>query len=217
MSFFDINNVVFTVWGYGMSWLELVATVFGLLAVWLSAKEHIANWGMGLVNVILSAFVFYQAQLYSDMILQVYFFATGVYGWWQWARRDKDTSEQVVKISYLNRKQQVFTAIFILISTLGIGFFISEGGLQKMSPSFFNQPAAYPYWDTLIMMMSIVGNYLLTIKKIESWILWVIVDMIAPVLYFQKSLYLFTFEYIIFLALATFALINWLKIYRSSQ
>lgn len=213
MSFFDINNIAFTVLGYNMSWLELVATIFGLGAVALSAKEHIANWGIGLVNIVLSAVVFYQSQLYSDMILQAYFFVTGVYGWWQWAKRDSETEEQMVKISYLTRQQQIYTALFIIVSTFGIGFFIAEGGLQKIAPSVFNQPAAYPYWDTLIMMMSIVGNYLLTIKKIESWILWVCVDLIAPVLYYQKALYLFTLEYIIFLALATFALINWLKIY----
>ncbi len=214
MSFFDIHNIAFSVLKYDMSWLELVATIFGLAAVWLSAKEHIANWGIGLVNIVLSAVVFYQAQFYSDMILQAYFFATGIYGWWQWARRDKNTAEQVVKVSFLSGKEQIYTGIFILISTLIVGFFIAEGGLQRLFPTFFTQPAAFPYADTLIMMMSIVGNYLLTIKKIESWILWVMVDIIAPVLYYQKGLYLFTLEYIIFLALASFALYNWLAIYK---
>ncbi len=214
MSFFDIQNIAFRTLGYDMSWIELVATVFGLLAVWLSAKEHISNWGFGLINVALSAFVFFQSQLYSDVFLQGYFFATGLYGWWQWSRVDKTNAEHAVKISFMTPQYQIRTAIFIIVSTVLIGYFIQTGGLQKTFPSIFTQPAAFPYADTLIMMMSIVGNYLLTIKKIESWILWVAVDMIAPVLYFQKGLLLFTFEYLIFLALAIFALLNWLKIYK---
>lgn len=217
MSFFDINNVAFRWLDYNMSYIELVATVFGLLAVWLSAKEHISNWGFGLVNVALASFVFYQANLYSDMFLQGYFFTTNIYGWWQWSRLDVSQSSHLIKISFLTRREQLLTAAFILISTLTIGFFLENGGLQKLMPSLFKEPAAFPYADTLIMMMSIVGNYLLTIKKIESWILWVAVDIIAPVLYFQKGLLLFTFEYLIFLALALFALMNWLKIYKKQQ
>ena len=214
MSFFDIQNIAFRTLGYDMSWIELVATLFGLLAVWLSAKEHISNWGFGLINVALSGFVFFQSQLYSDVFLQVYFFATGIYGWWQWSRVDKTNAEHAVKISFMTPQYQIGTAVFIIISTVLIGFFIQSGGLQQLFPTIFKVPASFPYVDTLIMMMSIVGNYLLTIKKIESWILWVAVDIIAPVLYFQKGLLLFTLEYLIFLALAIFALINWLKIYK---
>ena len=67
------------------------------------------------------------------------------------------------------------------------------------------------------MMMSIAGNILLMVKKIESWILWVLVDILAPILYFQKGIYFVTIEYIIFLALATFALWNWLNLYKKQQ
>ena len=111
---------------------------------------------------------------------------------------------------------QIGTAVLIIISTVLIGYFIQSGGLQQLFPTIFKVPASFPYADSLIMMMSMVGNYLLTIKKIESWILWVAVDIIAPVLYFQKGLLLFTFEYLIFLALAIFALLNWLKIYKKT-
>ena len=214
MSFFDIQNIAFRTLGYNMSWIELVATIFGLLAVWLSAKEHISNWGFGLINVALSGFVFFQSQLYSDFFLQWYFFATGIYGWWQWSRVDKTNAEQAVKISYMTPQYQIGTVVFIVVFTVLIGYFIQTGGLQKMFPAIFTQPAAFPYVDTLIMMMSIVGNYLLTIKKIESWMLWVAVDIIAPIVYYQKGLLLFAFEYLIFLALAIFALANWLKIYK---
>jgi nicotinamide mononucleotide transporter len=237
--FFSVKNIAFSAYGYDMSWLELVATFAGLAAVWLSAKERILSWPIGLVNVILSFFVFFQFNLYSDMFLQIYFFLTGVYGWWQWTRQDKAANEKVVKISpltlldddilteaipsndkvvkisYLTRQQQVGMVVAILILTIVTG--ASVGHFHQWFPTIFQQPAAFPYADTLVMVMSLFGNLLLTVKKIESWILWVLVDIIAPIIYFQKGMILFTIMYIVFLGIAIFALLNWLKIYREQQ
>lgn len=215
MSFFDINNIAFELLDYKMSWLELVATVAGLLAVWLSAKEHISNWGIGLINIICSAVIFYKMSLYSDVLLQIYFFVTGVYGWYLWSKRKADTNENVVKISWLTQRQQILMVVSVFISTLLIGYLMTNA--HSWAPSVFPTEAAFPYADTLVMVMSIFGNLLLMVKKIESWILWVLVDIIAPVLYFQKGILLITFEYVIFLGLASFALVNWLKIYKSNN
>ena len=211
--FFDINNIAFELLDYKMSWLELVATIAGLLAVWLSAREHIANWGIGLVNIVCSSFIFYKMSLYSDVILQIYFFITGIYGWYLWAKRKADTQEKAVTISWLSRQQQVMMTSAILILTLAVGFMMTKA--HTYYPSVFPTEAAFPYADTLVLVMSVFGNLLLMVKKIESWILWVLVDIIAPILYFQKGILLITFEYVIFLGLAAFALVNWLKIYES--
>ena len=225
MSFFDLNNIAFSALNYPMSWLELVATAFGLIAVWLSAREHIANWGFGLVNVALSGVIFYKSSLYSDMFLQFYFFATNALGWWQWSRlaasaneslgNDVSTNEYLVKIDFMPRRQQLWLALGIVVSTVALGFFVKN--LHSLYPSVFPNEAAFPYADTLVMVMSIFGNLLLMVKKIESWILWVLVDILAPVLYYQKGILLITFEYVVFLGLASFAFVNWLKIYRQTK
>lgn len=215
MSFFDINNIAFELLNYQMSWLELIATVAGLLAVWLSAREHIANWGIGLINVFLSGIIFYKLSLYSDFFLQIYFFLTNIYGWWLWSKRKADTNEKEVTIKWLSRTQQMWIAVGIVISTIGLGWVVTH--LHTWYPKLFPTEAAFPYADTLVMTMSIVGNFLLTMKKIESWVLWVLVDILAPVLYFQKGILLITFEYVIFLGLASFALYNWLQIYAQNN
>ena len=209
-SFF--TAVAFTALDYQMTWIELVATVAGLLAVWLSARAHIANWGIGLINISLSFAIFYNAQLYADMFLQIYFFVTGVWGWWQWQRKDQHTQTHAVKIGFLTRRQQLILGFGLVVSTLILGWCISH--LHQWLPTLFPQPAAFAYVDTLIMTMSIAGNFLLTLKKIESWILWVLVDIMAPIIYFQKNMLLFTLEYVLFLALAVFALLNWWRLYR---
>jgi nicotinamide mononucleotide transporter len=214
MDLLNVKNTAFTAWNYPMSWIEVAATITGLLAVWLSAKEKIINWPIGLMNVVLSFFVFYQFNLYSDMLLQIYFFATGILGWWQWSRRDSVSKDTVVKIEYLTRQQQIMMVVGIVIATFILGNMVSK--FHIWMPDWFKVAASFPYADSLIMVMSVFGNFLLAIKKIESWILWVLVDVIAPIIYFQKEMYLFTFMYVIFLAIATFALLNWLKLYKNS-
>ncbi len=215
MSIFDLNNIAFTALNYPMSWVELIATIAGILAVWLSAKEHIANWAIGLVNIIFSFFLFFKTGFYSDAFLQIFFFITNVYGWYLWSRRDVSTAEPVVKVSFLPHSQQIVLAIGIAVASFAFGSMVNH--FHAWYPSVFPVEAAFPYADAVVMMMSIAGNVLLMTKKIESWILWVLVDIIAPILYFQKGIYLITIEYIVFLALAIFALWNWLNIYKKQK
>jgi nicotinamide mononucleotide transporter len=215
MNFFDLNFIAFEAFNYKMSWLELAAVMAGLSAVWLSAKEHILTWPIGLVNVVLSSLIFFKIGLYADFFLQFYFFATGLLGWWLWAKRNRNTSDKLMKISYLSRRQQILMTVSIIGSSLVFGYFVNL--FPKWYPSVFPTETAFPYADSLVMMMSIFGNYLLALKKIESWILWVLVDMLAPILYYQKGILLISLEYVIFLGLASFALYNWLKLYHGAK
>jgi nicotinamide mononucleotide transporter len=214
MSFFDLNSVAFTILDYPMSWLELVGTTTGLLAVWLSAREHIISWGIGLINIICFYVIFYRSALYSDMFLQIYFFGTGVYGWYVWSRRNALNLPKI-KISFLNPKQRIYIAIFIALNTIVLGNIIAK--LNDWLPNYFPQPAAFPIADTAIMVMSMVANVLMARKKVESWYLWVAVDILAPVLYFQKQLYLLAIEYIIFGIIAAYGLMEWQRSVSTSE
>ena len=121
MSFFDLNNIAFTALNYPMSWVELIAVLAGIAAVWLSAREHIANWAIGIVNIVCSFFLFYKTGFYSDAFLQIFFLITNFYGWFLWSRRDTSTAEHLVKISYLAINQQVMTAVAITVASVGFG------------------------------------------------------------------------------------------------
>ena len=207
MNFFDINNIAFHALGYDMSWLEFISTIAGLLAVWLNAREKIINWPIGLINIVGAFILFYESQLYADMFLQIYFFVTGIYGWWLWAKINKKTKENEVVISFLTRKQILFWIFSILSATLFLTYIVIH--LNVWMPHFFPKPAAFPVADTLVWTLSMAGNFLLTEKKVEAWILWVVVDLFAPILYFQKNLKFVSLEYIIFLGIAVYALIQW--------
>ena len=81
----SIENVAFVILGYPMSYIELIGTVLYLWSVWLIAQRRILTWPIGIVSVLLYMMLFYQIQLYSDSLEQVYYLVAGVYGWWRWS------------------------------------------------------------------------------------------------------------------------------------
>src|SRR3990170_8628991 len=107
MYFFDIQNILFEFLGYKMSYLEFFGTIAGAVAVWLSARANIWSWPIGIINVVLFFFLFYQVQLYPDMFLQVFFFVTNLLGWWRWAhpKTGEEDRKKELKVSYMDRRQ----------------------------------------------------------------------------------------------------------------
>lgn len=214
-SFFNINHIIFEAWGYKMSYLEFFGTISGAWAVWLSAKENVWSWGVGLVNVVLSFFLFYQIQLYPDMFLQVFFFVTNLLGWWQWThpKQNETNYNKELKISKL-ALDDAFALIGIgLLATVLMGKFSQN--LHEISPRLFSQPSAFPYMDSFTTVMSIVATFFLIRKKVESWYLWLLIDIIATYMYYVKGVKLYSLLYAIFCVIALFGVFNWTKEYRS--
>jgi len=215
MSFFNIDNIFFQFLGYNMSYLEFFGVAFGLVAVWLSAKAHIWSWPVGIVNVILAAFLYYQIQLYPDMFLQVFFFVTNVLGWIRWThpKPGEEDRKHELRVSFMGWKKLLFIFLVGIAGTLALGSMASR--LHEWFPAFFPLPSAFPYTDSFIMVMSIVTTFFMIQKKIESWIIWIVVDLVATYLYFIKGVKFYSFEYLVFTVLAAFGLWNWWREYNS--
>ena len=215
MSFFDINNIFFTVWGYPMSYLEFFGTLAGGIAVWLSARGHVWSWPIGIINVTLFFFLFYQVQLYPDMFLQVFFFITNLIGWWRWKnpKTFEEDKKHELKVSYMPLKQMIVLSALGIVGTFLFGSFASR--LHDIFPTLFSLPSAFPYLDSFVTVMSIVATFLMIQKKVECWILWIVIDVIATYLYFAKGIKFVGIEYLVFCFLAAFGLWNWMRESRS--
>lgn len=213
--FFNVNTEFFRVLGYSMSYLEFFGVAFGLLAVWLSAKANIWSWPVGIVNVILAFLLYYQVQLYPDMFLQVFFFVTNILGWWRWAnpKPGEEDRKQELKVSYMKKRDILLTIITGTAGTFILGNFASN--LHHWFPAVFAIPGAYPYVDSFITVMSIVTTFYMIQKKIECWIIWILVDLVATGLYFIKGVKFYSVEYFIFTLIASFGLYHWIKEYKS--
>ncbi|HEY3405898.1 MAG TPA: nicotinamide riboside transporter PnuC [Ohtaekwangia sp.] len=211
MSLFDIDNIFFTVLDYNMSYLEFFGVLFGLLAVWLSAKANIWSWPVGIVNVILAFFLYYQIQLYPDMFLQVFFFVTNVLGWIRWAnpKAGEEDKKNELRVSYMKWKQFLLICSIGIVGTIVLGSLASR--LHEWFPKFFPLPSAFPYVDSFITVMSIVTTFFMIQKKIECWIIWIVVDIVATYLYYVKGIKFYSFEYLIFTLLAAYGLWSWIR------
>lgn len=210
-SFFSIHHPFFTALGYSVSYIEFIGTLTGLLCVWLAARDHIFTWPVGLVNVSCFFILFWQLQLYADMFLQIYFFATGVYGWIFWYRKQPE-NEPIYALG--NRQRWLLGGAAILLSAV-TGFIISR--LHTWWPDIFEHPAAYPYTDSLVAVLSVIANILLAKRIWENWLLWVLVDVVATIIYFQKGVKFLGIEYFILLIIATLGLIKWVKTYQQQS
>ena len=215
MSFFDINNIFFTALGYPMSYLEFFGTVAGAIAVWLSARTHIWSWPIGLINVTLFFFLFFQVQLYPDMFLQVFFFVTNLMGWWRWAnpRQSEETQKHELKVSLMTTQWLAILGTISLIGTFLFGSLAKN--LNEFFPTIFNKPSAFPYLDSFVTVTSIVATYLMVQKKAECWAVWILTDSIATYLYFAKGIKFVGIEYLVFCFIAAFGFWNWIKEMRS--
>lgn len=202
MSLFDIENIAFTILGYDLSYIELIGTLFGFISVILAARANILTWSTGIINEAAFFILFYQVQLYSDMYLQIYFFGVTIYGWYYWKNQNGSSS-----ITTLSKQWRLRILLILVVMTLLSGNAMSK--VHLYFPDIFSQPASYPYWDALTTMSSIVATILLSRKIIETWVLWIVVDIISVVLYLFKGIHLVAIEYVIFLIICVVGFNNW--------
>jgi len=217
LNFFDIHQIFFNVLGYPMSYLEFFSVMAGLIAVWLSAKANIWSWPIGIINVALSFFFYYQIQLYPDMFLQIFFFITNLIGWWRWSNpkpEEKDKNLEL-KVAFMKRSHFILLLVGGISGTFLVGVLASN--LHDWFPYLFNLPSSFPYADSFILVMSIITTFLMIQKRIECWIIWIIIDIVATVLYFVKGAKFFSAEYLMFTIIAAFGLWNWVREYNSYE
>ncbi len=181
-----------------MQIIEFFAFIFGIVAVYFNTREIVWGWPVGIVGVVLSGIVFFDALLYSDLALHVVYVVLGFYGWYEWLYGGRNQS--VLKVSTLSYP---VLALLIAAGTVGvvlIGYFFDK---------YTN--ADLPYWDAFTTSFSLVGQYMLAKKKIENWILWLVVDFVATGIYIYKELYWLALLYFLYLGLATYGYLNWRK------
>ncbi|WP_419660063.1 nicotinamide riboside transporter PnuC [Desulfosarcina variabilis] len=206
-AFVDTDTIAVTFPGYPMSWIELIGTLFYLLSVWLIAKRNMLTWPSGIVSVVLFFFLFYQIRLYADALEQIYYLGACIYGWWFWKREEKIGAEKVVSVGFSSPGTMAGWAAGTLIASTAGGLFMEK--VHLYFPAVFPEAAAYPFIDTLTTLMSFTAMFLMARKKTESWIYWIIVDLIGIWLYYMKNVRFISVLYVLLLGLAIKGLWHW--------
>jgi nicotinamide mononucleotide transporter len=181
--------------------LEWVAAALGLVNVALVVRRSVWNYPFGLAMVSLYFFVFYEAKLYSDALLQIFFFVVQLYGWWNWVQAKKGAGE--VPVALMNGRERLLWGGGTLAASLLWGF-----GMARFTD------AAAPIVDAFVAGASISAQILMARRRIENWLLWILVDIVAIGLYASRGLMWTSGLYVVFLLLSVAGLVGWRRALR---
>ncbi|WP_433300069.1 nicotinamide riboside transporter PnuC [Actinoplanes sp. CA-030573] len=191
-----LTSTAFTAFGAPTTWAEILGFATGLINVALLVRQHILNWPLGILNVLLLMVVFWSAGLYADAGLQVVYVVLGLYGWWAWLYGGERHTRLVVRST--TGPEWVGLAVAGIVLTAGLWLF-----LDRLTGS------TVPLADALTTALSLLATYGQTRKLIESWWLWIAADLIYIPLYAYKDLWLTAILYVAFLALYVAGLRSW--------
>ncbi len=184
--------------------IELVATVFGLINVYLLTRQNIWAWPAGIIMVSLYVYIFYVSRLYSDFILNIIYVVLNVYGWWYWTRKSRrpilseEEEEKEVPVTRMSPGSKMAWGVLIVAGTALWGYLMD-----------INTDADFAYFDAFTTVASLSAQYLLARKKLENWIIWIVVDLVAVNIYYLKGLYFTSALYGVFLALCVLGFVEW--------
>ena len=207
-AFFDASNTAFTLLGYQISWLEFIGTLFNLACVILAARRNMWTWPVGIVGVVLFGALFWQINLYADVFEQVYYLITGVVGWYLWGSV-KHRKDKKVLVTTNSLKTNLAWVAAIAATSAAATWALSN--IHTWLPTLFPEPASLPAIDATTTVMSFAAQYLMMRRKLENWILWIIVDIVAVGLYWYKDVPFVSLLYLIFLFNAVYGFISWKK------
>lgn len=181
-----------------MSVWEILGTVLGVIGVWLMIRENIWGWPVGLAQVAVYGWVFFDAKLYSDAILQGCFFAIQAYGWAHWLRSKHTAAHSDLPVTRLTRGALAGWCAAGALATAAWGTLMHR-----------TTDAALPYWDAFILVFSLIAQWLQARKVLENWAGWVVVNTVAVGVYWAKDLRLTAALYVVFWAMAVWGWRAW--------
>ncbi len=178
------------------TWLEFIAVVFGIASVLYSRAENILVYPTGLVNTSLYIYLCLVAGLYAEASVNAYYTLMSIIGWAMWARKSEGkTALQITASSALEWRNALlfFGASWLLLWYV----------LRHFTDS------TVPLADGFASASAYTGMWLMTRKKLENWIWWIVTNLASIPLYFVKGYVFTSFQYVVFLILAMLGLLEW--------
>ena len=182
-------------------YLELFAVIMNITSVVYAKRNNILVYPTGLIGTGIFVYILLNFSLLGDTIINAYFFSMSIYGWYFWSRKKDEVF--VNQVSTINRNEIKYLFILAISSLIFIYF------VYDYFDKWNNWTA---YVDNITTAIFFVAMWLMARRKIESWIFWIIGDLITVPLYFYKGLTISSIQYIIFLILAVLGYISWKKI-----
>lgn len=180
------------------SWIEALAVVLGIAYVILAAYESNWCWLAAAISVSLYIYICFNAKLYSETGLQVFYLIMAFYGWWQW--KSGKPGKEKLEISVLKTSNHLLLIALGLLLTF-LFYFVMK--------NYTN--AALPLADAFVTAFSLIATFMVAKKNLENWIWWILIDGLAVYIYYRRDLHLTAVLYFIYAIIAVAGFINWKK------
>lgn len=182
-----------------MNYLEIIGALIGLVYLWLEYKASIWLWVAGFIMPAVYIFVYYDARLYADMGISIYYLAASLYGLAVWAAGGKSAGGGLPVTRTPPKAVLPMTAVCVA-SFLAIAWVLIN-----------HTDSDVPWMDSFTTALSIIGMWMLARKYLEQWLVWIVVDVVSSGLYIYKELYFTSGLYALYAVIAIFGYINWKK------
>lgn len=182
-----------------MNYLEISGAAVGFIYLWLEYRASIWLWPVGIVLPAVYAVVYFDAGIYANLAINIYYLLAAAYGWYYWiygGKRQRGQGEQLMISEMPVRHYLLVTLVFMLL-------FLAIVWLLKQYTD-----STVPWIDGFTTALSIIGMWMLAHKYIEQWWIWVVVDAVSCVLYINKALY---FTFALFAVSSVIALFGYFK------
>jgi nicotinamide mononucleotide transporter len=183
------------------TWLEGIAVFTGIASVWYSKKENILVYPIGLINTVIYIYLSYKGKLFGEATVNLYYSVMSIYGWLIWMKKD-NANQQILSISYSTKKEWLIQLFFF--GTCYIVLFLAIGYLKKTFA-----PGAIPWADAFASAAAFTGMWLMTRKKMENWLWWIVTNIACIPLYYVKGYVFTSVFYAVLLVLAIWGWFEW--------
>jgi nicotinamide mononucleotide transporter len=185
-------------------WFEWTAAIITAVCVYLQTREHIWNWPLAIVSVLMYMVVYVKSGLYSDAGLQTYYLATSIYGWYHWLKGGQGHTP--LPVTRVNGKTWAWCAM------LGVALWIADASIASRIPG-----VAFPYIDAATTSVSLIAQWMIARKLLENWLLWIAVNVVYVPMLIVKGLYPTALLYFVMLLIAIKGFIDWRRSYHASR
>lgn len=179
-------------------WIEIIGTVTGILGVWLTIRQNIWCFPVGIINVALYGWLSFENRIYANALLQLVYMSVLIYGWYNWKKGESDMHELPVTES---SRKLLLTLSFIFVFAFALVYFILT----------HHTDSDVPVADSFTFSLGIIAQYMIARKKIENWHLWIIVNVVSVALYTYKELYWMAGFYLLLIIMAVLGFKEWKK------
>jgi nicotinamide mononucleotide transporter len=192
-----MSSIFLTIWGYELSYLELIAVMASFIGVALGVTGKRITWPWWALSSVLYGILFFQWDLYASAALQIVFIIAAIAGWFGWAPTG-------AKPGGLKNSHRAYVVIAIILATLALAPLLKYWG------------AASTYADAILFFGSLSAQILMVYEKFESWIIWLVVDAGYVALYASQDLPFTTVLYVTFTIIAALGWSKWYGAHRSA-